>query len=269
MGGEKSFPDRKYFYLRDLRYNIFGMKRILLVSDIHANLFALEAVIRDAREFEQIWCLGDVVGYGPHPNECIERLQEFNTICMAGNHDLGVIGKAALWDFTQDARELIFWTRHVLTASNYDWLQTLHENMLDVGHGITLVHGSPRDPLWEYIVEREVAKFNLEHINTPVCLNGHTHLPIIFRKPWDGLKILEEPLRVNVPVRLTQDRMFINPGSVGQPRDEDPRASYAMIDLDEMILTHRRVQYDVAAIQSVMKQAKLPTRLIRRLRFGQ
>ena len=245
------------------------MKRVLLVSDIHSNLIALEAVIKDAGGFEQVWCLGDVVGYGPQPNECIERLREFDIICMAGNHDLGVTGKLGLWDFTQDARELIFYTRHTLTPSNTAWLESLHENTLEVGHGITLVHGSPRDPLWEYIVEREVAKFNLEFVKTPVCLNGHTHLPAIYRKPWDGLKILEEPLRANVPVRLTLDRMFINPGSVGQPRDEDPRAAYALIDLEEMTLTPRRVQYDVAAIQNIMKQAKLPTRLIRRLRFGQ
>ncbi len=245
------------------------MNRILVVSDIHSNFIALDTVITDAGSFQQIWCLGDVVGYGPQPNECIDRLRQFDIICMAGNHDLGVTGKLGLWDFTQDARELIFFTRHNLTSANYDWLQSLHENTLEVGHGVTLVHASPRDPLWEYIVEREVAKFNLEYVNTPVCLNGHTHIPVIYRKPWDGLKILEEPLRVKTPIRLTLDRMFINPGSVGQPRDEDPRAAYALIDLDQMTLTHHRVQYNVEATQAIMKLAKLPTRLIRRLRFGQ
>jgi predicted phosphodiesterase len=243
--------------------------RILVISDIHSNLAALDAVIKDAGNFDQVWCLGDVVGYGPEPNECISRLREFDLICLAGNHDLGVVGKAALWDFSQDARESIFWTRHSLTDSNHDWLKSLPEKTLVVDE-ITLVHASPRDPIWEYIVEREIAKNNLEFINTPVCLNGHTHIPIIFRKPWDGLKILEEPLPINSPIRLVpHDKTFINPGSVGQPRDEDPRAAYALINLDTMTLTHRRVLYDVSVTQNLMKQAKLPARLIRRLRFGQ
>jgi predicted phosphodiesterase len=243
--------------------------RVLLISDIHANLTALDAVIKDAGDFERIWCLGDVVGYGPEPNECIERLLEFDLICLAGNHDLGVVGKVGLWDFTRDAQEMIFWTRHRLTDSNRDWLESLPKTSLVVDKDITLVHGSPRNPLWEYIAVREVARDNLELVTTPICLYGHTHIPVIFRKPWDGLKILEEPLRVDSPVRLTLDRMFINPGSVGQPRDEDPRAAYAIVDLDAMTLTHRRVLYDVSATQKLMKQAKLPGRLIRRLRFGQ
>jgi diadenosine tetraphosphatase ApaH/serine/threonine PP2A family protein phosphatase len=119
-------------------------------------------------------------------------------------------------------------------------------------------------------VTREIARDNLAFIETPICLNGHSHIPIIFRKPWDGLKVLEEPLTVNSPILLRlYDQIFINPGSVGQPRDEDPRASYAVIDLDAMTLTHRRVQYDFTATQKLMKQAKFPDRLIRRLRFGQ
>jgi predicted phosphodiesterase len=244
--------------------------RILLLSDVHANLTALDAVIKDAGDFEQVWCLGDVVGYGPEPNECISRLREFDLICLAGNHDLAVAGKLGLWDFTKNAREVIFWTRHSLTTSNLDWLSSLPATPLAVGHGITLVHASPRNPTWEYIVTREIARDNLALLETPICLNGHSHLPIIFRKPWDGLKILEEPLPANTPIQLkTYDQIFVNPGSVGQPRDEDPRASYALLDLDTMTLTHRRVPYDFTATQKLMKQAKFPDRLIRRLRFGQ
>lgn len=244
--------------------------RILLISDVHANLTALDAVIKDAGDFEQIWCLGDVVGYGPEPNECIARLREFNLISLAGNHDLAVAGKLALWDFTKTAQEIIFWTRHRLTTSNLDWLSSLAATPLAVGHGITLVHASPRDSIWEYMVTREIARDNLSFIETPICLNGHSHIPVIFRKPWDGLKVLEEPLPVNSPVVLrTYDQIFINPGSVGQPRDEDPRASYAIVDLETMALTHRRVQYDFMVTQTLMKQAKFPDRLIRRLRFGQ
>jgi predicted phosphodiesterase len=243
---------------------------ILVISDVHANLTALDAVIQDAGNFERIWCLGDVVGYGPSPNECINRLREFDLVCLAGNHDLAVVGKVALWNFTQAAREVIFWTRHWLTTSNQDWLSSLSEAPVVVGHGITLVHASPRDPIWEYIVTREIAKENLAFIKTPICLHGHSHVPVIFRKPWDGLKVLEEQLRVNTLIRLTTyDQVFINPGSVGQPRDEDPRAAYALLDLSAMTLTYRRVPYDFSATQNLMKQAKFPNRLIRRLRFGQ
>lgn len=243
---------------------------VLLISDVHANLSALEAVIRDAGSFAQIWCLGDVVGYGPEPNECISRLREFELICLAGNHDLAVVGKTGLREFSQTAREVIFWTRDWLTEANHEWLSSLPATPLAVGHDITLVHASPRDPVWEYLVTREIAKDNLTFMNSPICLVGHSHIPIIFRKPWDGMKVLEEPLRVNSPIRLTTyDQVFINPGSVGQPRDEDPRASYAICDLDTMTLTHRRVQYDFTTTQKLMKQAKFPDRLIRRLRFGQ
>ena len=244
--------------------------RILVLSDIHSNFVALNAVIKDAGNFDRVWCLGDVVGYGPEPNECISRLREFDLVCLAGNHDLGIVGKVPLWDFSQDAREVISWTRHWLTTSNHQWLESLSGTTVVVDPSITLVHASPRDPIWEYIVERDVARSNLDFITTPVCLNGHTHMPIIFRKPWDGMRVLEVPLPINSPIRLVpHDQMFINPGSVGQPRDEDPRAAYAIIDLDAMTLTHRRVLYDVSATQKLMKQAKLPGRLIRRLRFGQ
>jgi len=244
--------------------------RILLVSDVHANLAALDAVVKDAGAFERIWCLGDMVGYGPQPNECIRRLREFDLVSLAGNHDLAVTGKVGLWDFTPDARDAIFWTRHWLNTDHLDWLASLPTAAVAATPEITLVHASPRDPAWEYIVTREIAKDNLEFTKTPFCLNGHTHQPVIFRKPWDGLKVLEERLPVNTPIPFApHDLMFINPGSVGQPRDEDPRAAYAIVDLDEMTITHRRAQYDVSLTQKLMKQAKLPDRLIRRLRFGQ
>lgn len=244
--------------------------RILLISDIHANLAALDAVIKDAGAFDKIWCLGDVVGYGPNPNECISRLREFDLVCLAGNHDLAVVGKTALWDFTKNAQDVIFWTRHWLTIPNRDWLETLSATTLVMEQGITLTHASPRDPVWEYIVEKEIAKDNLNFINTPVCINGHTHIPIIFRKPWDDVRVVEETLPVNAALRLVpHDSMFINPGSVGQPRDEDPRAAYAILDPDAMTITHRRVIYDVSSTQQLMKQEKFPSSLIRRLHFGQ
>jgi len=243
--------------------------RILVISDIHGNLIALDTVIKDAGGFDQIWCLGDVVGYGPEPNGCIERLRKFDLVCLAGNHDLAVTGNTPLWDFSSDAKEVIFWTRHWLATENLEWLKSLPNTPIVTEQGITLVHASPRDPVWEYLNDRSIARDNLELINTRICLNGHTHFPKIFRKPWDDWRILEEWPRVNQPVELILDTMFINPGSVGQPRDEDPRAAYAILDLEAMTFTWHRVQYDVPAVQNLMKKEKFPNRLIRRLRFGQ
>ncbi len=243
--------------------------RILIVSDIHANFTAFEAVLRDAGSFDTLWCLGDVVGYGPQPAECITRLREFNPVCLAGNHDMAVVGKTALWDFSTDAQEIIFWTRHKLKTPELDWLNTLPDKPLNIGHNITLVHGSPRDPVWEYLTDPALAKENLEHFETNFCLNGHTHYPVIFRKPWDDWRVLEEMPRVETPIHLNLDRMLINPGSVGQPRDEDPRAAYATLDTESMTFTFKRAQYDVAAVQKLMKELKFSNRLIRRLRFGQ
>ncbi len=259
-----------FWLFHHFRYNQRNkLMRILVLSDIHANLAALEAVIADAGTFEKIWCLGDVVGYGPQPNECIDRLRQFDFSGVAGNHDLGVVGKTGLWDFTQEAREMIFFTRHWLSAANFQWLEKLTEKTLGVGHGFTLVHASPRDPVWETITEREVARDNLELMQTPYYLNGHTHMPVVFRWPAGGLKVLQETLRPDAPLALNGDQMFINPGSVGQPRDEDPRAAYAVIDLAEQTVTHRRVKYNVALTQELMKQAKISPRLVRRLSFGQ
>lgn len=243
--------------------------RILVVSDIHANFSAFEAVLKDAGSFDQVWCLGDIVGYGPEPGECINRLREFDHICLAGNHDMAVVGRAAMWDFSTDAQEIIFWSRHKLKTNELDWLTALPNTPLLAHQNITLVHASLRDPVWEYITEPDIAKANLELCDTTVCLNGHTHFPVIFRKRWDDWRILEETPRVDSPIQLDRDRMLINPGSVGQPRDEDPRAAYAIVDLEALTLTYHRVQYDVTRTQQKMKEAKFSNRLIRRLRFGQ
>ncbi|HND50137.1 MAG TPA: metallophosphoesterase family protein [Anaerolineales bacterium] len=242
--------------------------RILVVSDIHANFVAFEAVLKDAGSFDTVWCLGDVVGYGPQPNECVEQLRELHPVCLAGNHDLAVTGQVALWDFTKDAQEVIFWTRHWLTQENMEWLTTLSSTP-QVEHGITIVHASLRDPVWEYITTASLVKDNIQFAQTPICLHGHTHLATLFRKKWDEYRILEEYPRLNTPIKLIPDQMFINPGSVGQPRDEDPRAAYAIINTDEMTYTQKRVLYDVTTVQALMKQAKFSNRLIRRLRFGQ
>ncbi len=243
--------------------------RILLISDIHSNLAALEAVFQAAGHFDQVWCLGDIVGYGPEPNACIERLREFNLICLAGNHDLAVVNKASLDDFSQDAREVIWWTRERLAAAHVKWLETLPTMMVVAEYGITLVHASPRDPIWEYIVTPEIAAHCLESVETPICFFGHTHVPRLFRKPTLGLGVVAEEPSVDKAVSLMLERMFINPGSVGQPRDDDPRAAFALLDLETMTLTYHHIGYDVGATQRLMRQARFPNRLIWRLRHGE
>jgi predicted phosphodiesterase len=243
--------------------------RILVVSDVHANLAALNAVIKDAGAFDRVWCLGDVVGYGPEPNECIDRLRSFDLLCLAGNHDLAAVGKLTLVDFNPDAKEAIAWSRFQLSSANRNWLETLPTRTVVTDYDITLVHGSPRDPIWEYVFTPPIARACLDSIDTPICLNGHTHVPLIFRKPEFEVGVFSDRLYINRPVSLKLDRWLINPGSVGQPRDDDPRAAYAIFDAEAMTFTHHRVQYDVTATQNKMKVAKLPSRLIRRLRFGQ
>lgn len=243
--------------------------RILVISDIHANLAALDAVLARAGPFDRIWCLGDVVGYGPEPNSCIDRLREFDLVCLAGNHDLAAIGRLSLDEFSQDARDVIWWTRERLNGGHSAWLETLPSSIVFAEIGVTLVHGSPRDPVWEYVFEPRAAAECIEAMTTSVCLYGHTHRPMLFRKPEYGHGVSSERLPVDRPVLLELDRLLVNPGSVGQPRDDDPRAACAILDLDAMTLTHLRVQYDVGATQKAMRASKFPDRLIRRLRFGE
>ncbi len=242
--------------------------RILILSDIHANLVALNAVIADAGNFERLWCLGDVVGYGPAPNECIERLRSYDLLCLAGNHDWAVMDKLDLEEFNPDARRAALWTRNQLSVPSLEWLQALPERVPTQLEEFTLTHGSPRYPIWEYVLTAAVARINFEYFDTPVCLMGHTHQPVVFRFDADKQTISAEPLLENSPLVLGPERLMINPGSVGQPRDGDPRASFALLDTDAMTLTHRRVEYDIQATQAKMKQAGLSPRLINRLAYG-
>ncbi len=248
--------------------------RILIISDIHANLVALQAVLTDAGKFDRIWCLGDVVGYGPEPNACIEKLRTFDLLCLAGNHDWAALGKLDLEEFNPDARRAAIWTRDQLTLDSRNWLHALPERVPTQEEHFTLVHGSPRYPIWEYVLTPAVARINFDFFDTPLCLMGHTHVPVLYRYHQGDLGHREdqmataEPLPENSAIILGPERMMINPGSVGQPRDGDPRAAYAILDLETLALSHHRVTYDIVATQSKMEQAELPTRLIQRLSYG-
>ncbi len=155
--------------------------RVLVISDIHANLTAFESVLADARnEWEYVWCLGDVVGYGPDPNECVDLLKTLPHLCLAGNHDWAALGRLDIRTFNPDARKAVDWTRDTLTVDNLAYLEALPTTFV-IGN-YTLAHGSPREPVWEYILEPLIAALNFSHFETSYCLVGHTHQPIIYEQ---------------------------------------------------------------------------------------
>ena len=200
--------------------------RCLILSDIHSNLEALKAVLADAGAVDEIWCLGDVVGYGPDPNECVELLRSQSHRSIAGNHDWATLGKLDLRDFNSDARKASLWNRETLTPSNLAYLEALPETLVE--GQFTLAHGSPRHPIWEYVIYATTAHASFGHFETPFCLVGHTHTPVVFRLIIDeDREYCEElPPSPDGPLDLGPERALINPGSVGQPRD-GRAASYA------------------------------------------
>ena len=241
--------------------------RALVISDIHANYTAFEAVLQDAGAIDAVWCLGDVVGYGPDPNACIELLSEQeNLVCVPGNHDIAAMGKMPAESFNGDARRSLLWQQRVLSASSMDFLHTLKQ-IEEPHEKVTLVHGSPRDPIWEYMLNTLAARLNFAEFSTDFCFVGHTHVPSIFS--WDEEKdrvILDIP-RVGRPVELKK-RSILNPGSVGQPRDRDPRAAYAIFDTDALTWESCRVEYDIESVQARIRESRLPEKHALRLAEG-
>lgn len=242
--------------------------RYLILSDIHANLPALEAVLADAPAFDQIWCLGDLVGYGPSPNECVERIQDFSHISLAGNHDWAALGKLDLDSFNTDARIANAWTQSELKPATREYLEALPTSRSMEQEGFYLAHASPREPVWEYILDASVAFANFAHFSAPICLVGHTHIPLIFELDEQRHRCETMFPIVSEPMALNQRRLIINPGSVGQPRDGDPRASYALLDTGSLTWELRRVVYPVEITQERMRTRGLPRRLIDRLEIG-
>jgi predicted phosphodiesterase len=238
--------------------------RIAVLSDIHSNLAALNAVREDLPSVEEIWVLGDIVGYGPQPNEVIRTLQELGARSVLGNHDGAAIGMVDPDDFNPDAKTAVQWTATQLDPNARTYLATLPE--IRVSGDLTAVHGSPREPIWEYITSPAVAAANLGSFRTWLCLFGHTHVPAIFRAS-DGRV---EPIRAQAgdPVRLDARRALINPGSVGQPRDGIPESAYAILDDREATVEFHRVAYDIGETQRLMYAAELPPRLAERLAWG-
>lgn len=242
--------------------------RILIISDIHVNITALEAVINDAPAIDEVWCLGDLVGYGPDPNECINHLKSLPKLsCVLGNHDAALLGRIDINTFNRDARLSSEWTSSVITSENLGFLQSLPEKILK--DSVTLAHGSPRNPIWEYLMDLYTATINFNHFDTPFCFVGHTHLPLSFLMKDDGTtqKISWELINADTNIIL-ENRMIINPGSVGQPRDQDSRAAYAIFNTETNIWEARRVDYDIASVQQRIFANGLPERHALRLIDG-
>lgn len=238
--------------------------RIAVLSDIHSNLAALEAVQNDLPAIDEVWALGDIVGYGPQPNEVIRSLQAMGARSVLGNHDGAAIGTVDPRDFNPEAARAIAWTATVIDDNSRAYLATLPEVRRD--GELTAVHGSPRDPVWEYIVSASVAAENLGSFETKLCLFGHTHLPIVFRAGEGEVETIRAAPRE--PIMLDGQRCLINPGSVGQPRDGNPAASYLVLDPESGSVEFRRVPYEVERTQRLIQDADLPPRLAERLAYG-
>lgn len=239
---------------------------VAVVADIHANLDAFEAVMSDWGRVDEVWCLGDVVGYGPEPNECVDRLRALpKVLCVPGNHDYATVGLLNHDSFNPVARAAIRWTAERLRPEHAVFLRSL--DLRIVREDVTITHGSPRNPLWEYLLTPAQARANFAHFTTACCLVGHTHVASIFREDDPE----EAALRCAAPgtvVSIGTPRVILNPGSVGQPRDNDPRAAYGLYDTETRRFEFRRVAYPIATTQEKMRRAGLPEPLIMRLAVG-
>jgi diadenosine tetraphosphatase ApaH/serine/threonine PP2A family protein phosphatase len=232
-----------------------------VISDIHANWQALQAVVADLPPVDEVVCLGDVVGYGAEPARCLDLVRAHGWLTLAGNHDRACTDRDVLGWFNDDAAEAIRWTIEQLGATRIDWLRNLPPSATQ--DGALLVHASPRSPLYEYVLDVDTAEANLEQLGDGLCFHGHSHVPGIFHVDEGRV---EHDYRIGM---LVLDRpALVNPGSVGQPRDRDPDASYGVWDTDEETFEFRRVPYDLAGAQRAILDAGLPDRFAHRLEFG-
>ena len=238
--------------------------RIAVLSDIHANLPALDAVLADAGRVDGIWHLGDVVGYGPDPDGVIARLRAVGAVGVRGNHDAAAAGGSEIDWFNPDARRAMEWTRTAISPDSLAWLKALPERR--TVEPCELVHGSVREPMWEYVTSPAIARDSLGLLHQPIGLHGHTHVPVAFVE--DGADVTHFGPRDGASMALDGRRALVNPGSVGQPRDGDPRASYMVLDPAAGAISWHRVAYDIEAVQSDMRGVGLPSFLVSRLSIG-
>jgi len=243
-------------------------RRIALISDIHGNLPAFEAVVAAIGEVgvDAIWCLGDLVGYGAHPNECVELAASSADLCLIGNHDLVVIDRLDISDFSPNAAVAAQWTKGELGADARTYLEKLEP--AEKQQAIGLFHASPRDPVWEYVLSSMAAGDCINVMEARVGAVGHSHVALAFwrkgNSPTAGAQ--SEP---GAELDLSEDRWLINPGSVGQPRDGDPRASWVLLELESWKATWQRTEYEIDRAAEAIRLAGLPHQLADRLYYGQ
>lgn len=240
--------------------------RVAVISDVHANYHALEAVLDqiDAAGVDAVWCLGDTVGYGPMPNECCDSVSQRADVCLVGNHDLVVLGELPVSDFNDEAAAAAVWTSQVLTADARAFLAALEP----IAHpdGADLYHASARDPVWEYVLTEEAARATLDLSQAPIVLVGHSHVPLALALEGDEVAGGLAPSGTDVQL---PGRILLNPGSVGQPRDGDPRAAWLLLDLATRFATFHRVAYSIEDTQAEMRERGLPRALAARLERGE
>jgi len=242
--------------------------RVAICSDIHGNKQAFEAVIAaaEADGADELWCLGDLVGYGAEPDACVALADAHCAVCLAGNHDLAVIEALSLDDFSRGAALAAEWTRDVIGADTRDYLLSLKPE--GSAEGLGLFHASPRDPVWEYVLSSLAAELCFDATDFRVSFIGHSHVALAFQRT-EGEPATGSTRREGEEADLSAGEWLINPGSTGQPRDGDPRAAWLSVDTEAATATWRRADYDVAAAQAAIRAARLPDSLAERLQFGQ
>lgn len=238
--------------------------RVAVLSDIHSNAHALDAVLAALGTVDQVWVLGDIVGYGGQPDDVVARLAAMGAVAVQGNHDAAVLGRISTDTFNDLAGRAVAWTAGAITPTTRDWLASLPERRVE--DDVTLVHGSPRDPLWEYLASAPTARAALAAFATRTCLVGHTHLPAAFRD--EGGHVVSLRVADGTRLRLDERRCILNPGSVGQPRDGDPRACAMLLDSVSGELEWHRVPYPIAEAQAAIRGRGLPGLLADRLALG-
>jgi len=241
--------------------------RAAVISDVHANYHALEAVLGavDDESPDEFWCLGDLVGYGPQPNECVARVAPLADVCLAGNHDLAVLGAISVDDFSGDAAAAARWTQRALGDDARAFLERLSPTAERAR--TQLFHGSPRDPVWDYVLSVESAYWSFRATTAPLVLVGHSHIALALSS-GGGDDLDGDVAPAGTEVALDGRRWLLNPGSVGQPRDGDPRAAWLLIDFDAGRAAFRRVPYPVERTQAEIRERGLPESLAARLAEG-
>jgi predicted phosphodiesterase len=242
--------------------------RVAIASDIHGNKQAFEAVIAaaEADGADELWCLGDLVGYGAEPDACVALAAAHCAICLAGNHDLVVVEELSFDAFSRAAALAAYWTREVIRPETREYLLSLSPT--SSAEGVGLFHASPRDPVWEYVLSALAAELCFDATDFRISLIGHSHVALSFHRP-EGEPATGTTRREGAEVDLGSGEWLINPGSAGQPRDGDPRAAWLVLDTDGWTATWRRADYDIAAAQAAIRAANLPDSLAERLQYGQ